>query len=76
MTKAEAKEKTKEKKKAKMLNVEQVCSGIGGKESQIKSLKALGLGKIGRRVVLEDNACVRGLVRKVFHLVKVGDSNG
>ncbi|MDR3156241.1 MAG: 50S ribosomal protein L30 [Holosporaceae bacterium] len=63
-------------KEAKKLSVEQVNSGIGGNESQVKSLKALGLGKIGRKVVLEDNACVRGLVRKVFHLVKVGDANG
>jgi large subunit ribosomal protein L30 len=78
MTNTKAKDaKAKDvKKDTKKLSIEQVASGIGGNDSQVRSLRALGLGKIGRKVVLEDNPCVRGLVRKILHLVKIGDSNG
>ncbi|MDR2681522.1 MAG: 50S ribosomal protein L30 [Holosporaceae bacterium] len=67
---------TKASEKAKkILWVQQTGSGIGCEKSQVLSLRALGLGKIGRKVVLQDNGCTRGLIRKVSHLVKVGDAN-
>jgi large subunit ribosomal protein L30 len=67
---------TKASEKAKkMLCVQQIGSGIGCEKSQVLCLRGLGLGKIGRKVVLQDNGCTRGLIRKVSHLVKIGDAN-
>ncbi|MDR2794456.1 MAG: 50S ribosomal protein L30 [Holosporaceae bacterium] len=66
---------TKADEKTKKICVQQIGSGIGCEKSQVLSLKALGLGKIGKKTVLQDNGCTRGLIRKVSHLVKVGDAN-
>lgn len=54
-----------------MLKVTQIRSSAHCVEKQILSLKGLGLGKIGRSVVVQDNPCIRGLIRKVENLVKV-----
>ncbi|MBQ7673643.1 MAG: 50S ribosomal protein L30 [Alphaproteobacteria bacterium] len=53
----------------------QIKSSIGCVEAQRQSLSGLGLGKVGKKSVLEDNGCVRGLINKVSHLVKVVDAN-
>jgi len=53
------------------LTVRQVRSGIGYEKSQKATLKALGLGRIGRRRELPDNPQVRGMIRKITHLVRV-----
>ena len=55
----------------KTLRITQVKSSIGYKADQGKTLKALGLGKIGRTVDQVDNPAVRGMIFKVKHLVKV-----
>lgn len=55
----------------KTLRITQVKSSIGFKNDQGKTLKALGLGKIGRTVEQVDNPCVRGMLFKVKHLVEV-----
>lgn len=57
--------------KTSKINVVQIRSQARCEESQVKSLKALGLGKIGKKVTLNDDNCIRGLIRKVSHLVKV-----
>ena len=46
------------------------CS-IGYKKDQAATLKALGLGKIGRSIDQVDNANIRGMIFKVKHLIKV-----
>ena len=56
---------------AKTLRITQVKSPIGYKYDQGRTLKALGLGKIGRTVDQVDNPAVRGMIFKVKHLVKV-----
>jgi large subunit ribosomal protein L30 len=66
----------KAKEKVRNLCVIQIRSQSRCEKSQVLSLKALGLGKIGRKVQVEDNGCIRGLVRKVSHLVKVEEFNG
>ncbi|PWD50455.1 50S ribosomal protein L30 [Serinibacter arcticus] len=53
------------------LQVTQTRSAIGGKQNQRETLRTLGLGKIGRVTVREDNAQVRGMIQVVNHLVKV-----
>ncbi|MBQ3039883.1 MAG: 50S ribosomal protein L30 [Alphaproteobacteria bacterium] len=51
--------------------VKQVKSIIGRPESQVKIVKALGLGRIGKTKEMEDTASVRGMVAKVSHLVEI-----
>lgn len=58
-------------KAVKTLRVTQVKSSIGFSSDQLRTLKALGLGKINRSVDQVDNPAVRGMVFKVKHLVKV-----
>lgn len=53
------------------LRVTQVRSGIGRKPPQRGTLRALGLGRIGRSRVLDDRPDVRGMLNKVSHLVEV-----
>jgi len=55
----------------KTLRVTQIKSAIGYKKDQGATLKALGLGKIGRTVEQVDNPAVRGMIFKVKHLVEV-----
>jgi large subunit ribosomal protein L30 len=40
-------------------------------EGQVATVKALGLGKIGTSVEHNDNPQIRGMIRKVSHLVCV-----
>lgn len=57
--------------KKKNLRVTQVKSQIGCPADQGKTLKALGLGRIGKFNDLVDNESVQGMIFKVKHLVKV-----
>lgn len=53
------------------VRVTQVASGLGRKKDQIQTLTGLGLGKLRRVRELEDTPSVRGMLRKVAHLVQV-----
>ncbi len=53
------------------LKITQTGSGIGRPQNQRVVLKSLGLNKMHKTVVLPDNPCVRGMVKKVIHLVRV-----
>ncbi len=53
------------------LNVTQVKSTIGTKPVHRKTIKALGLGGIGRTITVPDSPDVRGMLAKVTHLVNV-----
>jgi len=55
----------------KPLHIVQVKSAIGCPADQGKTLRALGLGRIGKTSDLVDNECVRGMIFKVKHLVNV-----
>ena len=55
----------------KTLRITQTKSAISRPADQGKTLKALGLGKIGRTVGQVDNESVRGMIFKVKHLVEV-----
>ena len=55
----------------KTLRVTQIKSSIACPKDQGQTLKALGLGKIGRSVDQVDNPGVRGMIFKVKHLFKV-----
>ncbi len=46
-------------------------STIGRGVKQQATVKALGLNKIGKTVVLNDSPSIRGMIAKVSHLIKV-----
>jgi len=52
------------------IRVTQVHSAAGRKPGQKETLVGLGLNKIRRTRELEDTPAVRGMIRKVAHLVK------
>ncbi len=53
------------------LSVTLTKSGIGYKEDQKRTLKALGLRRMNQTVEHDDTAAVRGMINKVRHLVTV-----
>ncbi|MFA5785727.1 MAG: 50S ribosomal protein L30 [Actinomycetota bacterium] len=53
------------------LKVTQVHSTIGREGSQKRTIKGLGLRRIGDVVIKEDRPEIRGMIAKVAHLVKV-----
>ena len=53
------------------IEIRLIRSVIGGKPAQRRTVEALGLGKIGSKVVQNDNPAIRGMVRAVAHLVEV-----
>ena len=62
-----------ETKKA-TLKVVQTGSPIGRRKDQRATLIGLGLNKIRRSRELEDTPSVRGMIRKVRHLVRVDEA--
>ena len=56
------------------LRVRQVRSGIGFDKTQKATLRALGLGRIGKSRQVPDNPQIRGMIYKVTHLVVIDDS--
>ncbi|NCO04127.1 MAG: 50S ribosomal protein L30 [Alphaproteobacteria bacterium] len=69
---AETKKKTT--KQDATVTVVQTGSPIGRKAYQRATLIGLGLNKIGRVSTLEDTPSVRGMIRKVAHLIKIEDA--
>ena len=57
----------------KTVTVVQTGSPIGRRSDQEATLKGLGLNKRHRQRTLEDTPAVRGMIRKVQHLVRVVD---
>ena len=55
----------------KTLTVTQVRSGIGNKPKAIGTLRALGLGRIGKTNTLPDRPEIRGMLLRVPHLISV-----
>ena len=53
------------------IKIQQTKSRIGAPKDQKQTLDALGLTKMNRIVEKEDTPQVRGMIRKVQHLVTV-----
>lgn len=64
---------TTQKAGHKTVKVTQIGSPIGRVASQRQTLVGLGLNKLYRTRELEDTPSVRGMIRKVAHLVRVED---
>jgi ribosomal protein L30 len=57
------------------LRVRQVRSSIGTKPKHRGTLRALGLGRIGKTHTLPDRPEIRGMIAKVPHLVTVEEAD-
>ena len=53
------------------LRVTQIKSAIGSKPKHRGTLRALGLGRIGKSNVLPDRPEIRGMIARVPHMVTV-----
>lgn len=53
------------------IKVRQIRSAIEQKKKHKASLKGLGLGRINQERILENTACIRGMIKKVQHLVEI-----
>ena len=58
----------------KKIKVIQIRSKIGAKRNQVSSLTGLGLRKINSFSILENSPEVRGMIRKVNHLVRIEET--
>ena len=56
------------------VRITQVRSGIGQTAKHRGTLRALGLGKIGRSVEKTESPELAGMLRKVRHLVRIEES--
>ena len=57
------------------VRVTQIKSAIGRPGDQRETLKGLGLNKLNRTRDLEDTPSVRGMIKKVSHLVQVVEAS-
>jgi large subunit ribosomal protein L30 len=56
------------------LRLTQVRSAIGQSHRHRGTLRALGLGRIGKTAEHDDTPVIAGMLRKVRHLVKVEEA--
>ena len=57
------------------LKLTQVRSEIGQSQRHRGTLRALGLGRIGKSNEIDESPVLAGMLRKVRHLVKVEDQS-
>jgi len=57
--------------KQKSLKITQIRSLIGQKPDHKKTIEALGLKRIRHTVIKNDTPQIRGMIRKVVHMVEV-----
>ena len=55
----------------KLLNIKLKRSLIGSKDYQKKSVRGLGLSKLGQEVSVKDSPENRGMINKAIHLLEV-----
>ena len=60
----------------KKLRIKQVKSTIGRHYKQEEIIRGLGLGRLGRTVVRDNTPSIRGMVKKIIHLLKVEEIDG
>ncbi|MBK8443875.1 MAG: 50S ribosomal protein L30 [Sphingobacteriales bacterium] len=53
------------------LKLTQVRSSIKRPHTQVSVLKTVGLGRIGKTVIVEDSPSIQGVIAKIGHLLKV-----
>jgi large subunit ribosomal protein L30 len=60
----------------KTISIKQTGSPIRREEHQAATLRGLGLRRIGHVVDVEDTPSVRGMIRKVAHMVQIIEERG
>ncbi len=60
---------------AGQIKITQKKSAIGGNPAQRRTMRTLGLRKIGTSVTHTDSPSVRGMIRTVQHLVEVEENS-
>jgi len=60
----------------KKLKITMVKSYIGRPQKQRQILRGMGLGKLNKTVLLDDTPEIRGMIRKVSHLVFMEELEG
>lgn len=55
------------------LEIRQIRSGIGRQSVQRRTLEALGIKRHQQSVIQEDTPAIRGMIRRVEHLVSVSE---
>jgi large subunit ribosomal protein L30 len=71
MAEGSSKSGTNKQSSGKTVTVRQLRSANRKPADQEATLRGLGLGKIRRERTLEDTPAVRGMIRKVAHLIEV-----
>ncbi len=61
--------------KTSTVTVTQIKSPIGRPQDQRATLAGLGLNKMHRSSTLEDTPSVRGMIKKVGHLIRVEEAS-
>ncbi|KPJ54288.1 50S ribosomal protein L30 [candidate division TA06 bacterium DG_24] len=56
------------------LRITQRRSAIGRRYDQKRTLKALGITKLQQTVVHEDTPAIRGMIKKIEHLLEVEEA--
>ena len=59
----------------KTIKITQIKSSIGYKDKAKKTLAALGLKKLNHTVVKNDTIQIRGMINKIYYLLKVEESS-
>lgn len=60
----------------KQVQITWLNSAIGRSEGQKRTIAALGLRRLHQTVVLRDTPAIRGMARKVCHLVELKELQG
>jgi large subunit ribosomal protein L30 len=60
---------------ADTITLTQKRSAIGRPQDQRATLKGLGLTRLNKTVTLENTPSVRGMIKKVMHLVEIDQAN-
>ncbi|WP_343182463.1 50S ribosomal protein L30 [Buchnera aphidicola] len=55
----------------KKITITQIKSSIGRIPNHRGALKGLGLRHIGHKVILNDTPAIRGMISKIFYMVKI-----
>ena len=61
--------------KNKTIKITQIKSSIGYKQKAKKTLAALGLKKLNHTVEKNDTIQIRGMINKIYYLLKVEESS-
>lgn len=70
-TKAKEATKSKETTKAKEIVITLIKSGIGKPKDQKATIKGLGFKRLNQSVIRKDTPEIRGMIKKISHLVQV-----